>query len=183
LKKPLRGSKVEPGDDRTGAIGGRQHRRLPSPRGQAKGSVLQLRLRKSELYRELSEDLGVGVERVAGRAPRLIGELGPLRSHALTLPLPGAGRLPRRISSMSDESIAARIDKLVTEEKELRGREQQDRDDDDSLEADRERLRAVEVELDQCWDLLRQRKAKEEFNQDPDDAEARSPGTVENYKQ
>ncbi len=84
---------------------------------------------------------------------------------------------------MSDESIAIRIDKLVTEEKELRGREQQDRDDDDSLEADRERLRAVEVELDQCWDLLRQRRAKEEFDQDPDDAEARSPGTVENYKQ
>jgi hypothetical protein len=46
-----------------------------------------------------------------------------------------------------------------------------------------ERLRAVEVELDQCWDLLRQRRAKEEFNQDPDDAEARSPGTVENYRQ
>jgi Protein of unknown function (DUF2630) len=84
---------------------------------------------------------------------------------------------------MSDESIAARIDKLVTEEKELRGREQQDRDDDDSLEADRERLRAVEVELDQCWDLLRQRRAKEEFDQDPEDAEARSAGTVENYKQ
>jgi uncharacterized protein DUF2630 len=84
---------------------------------------------------------------------------------------------------MSDESIAARIDKLVTEEKELRGREQQDRDNDDSLDADRERLRAVEVELDQCWDLLRQRRAKEEFDQDPDDAEARSPGTVENYKQ
>ena len=84
---------------------------------------------------------------------------------------------------MSDESIAARIDKLVTEEKELRGREQQDRDDDDSLEADRERLRAVEVELDRCWDLLRQRRAKEEFDQDPDDAEARSAGTVENYKQ
>jgi hypothetical protein len=84
---------------------------------------------------------------------------------------------------MSDESIADRINKLVTEEKELRGREQQDRDDDDSLEADKERLRAVEVELDQCWDLLRQRRAKEEFGQDPDDAEARDPGTVENYRQ
>jgi hypothetical protein len=84
---------------------------------------------------------------------------------------------------MSDESIAARIDRLVTEEKELRGREQQDREDDDSLEADRERLRAVEVELDRCWDLLRQRRAREEFGQDPDDAEARSAGTVENYKQ
>jgi len=84
---------------------------------------------------------------------------------------------------MSDESIATRIDKLVAEEKELRAREQQDRDDDDSLEVDRERLRAVEVELDQCWDLLRQRKAKEEFGQDPDDAESRSAGTVENYEQ
>jgi hypothetical protein len=84
---------------------------------------------------------------------------------------------------MSDESIAARIERLVTEEKELRGREQQDRDDEASLEADTERLRAVEVELDRCWDLLRQRRAKEEFGQDPDDAEARSSDTVENYKQ
>ena len=84
---------------------------------------------------------------------------------------------------MSDESIATRIERLVSEEKELRGREQQDRDDEGSLEADRERLRAVEVELDRCWDLLRQRRAKEEFGQDPGDAEARSAGTVENYRQ
>jgi hypothetical protein len=84
---------------------------------------------------------------------------------------------------MSDESITARIERLVTEEKDLRAREQQDREDDASLEADTERLRAVEVELDRCWDLLRQRRAKEEFGQDPDDAEARSSDTVENYKQ
>jgi hypothetical protein len=84
---------------------------------------------------------------------------------------------------MSDESIAARIERLVTEEKGLRGREQQDREDDDSLEADRDRLRAVEVELDRCWDLLRQRRAREEFGQDPDDAKARSADTVEDYKQ
>lgn len=84
---------------------------------------------------------------------------------------------------MSDESISDRINKLVAEEKELRDREQRDRDDDDSLEADKERLRAVEVELDQCWDLLRQRRAKEEFGQDPDDAQARGAGTVENYEQ
>ena len=84
---------------------------------------------------------------------------------------------------MSDESIAARIDQLVTEEKDLRGREQSDRADDEALEADRERLRAVEVELDRCWDLLRQRRAKEEFDQNPDEAEARSTGTVENYEQ
>jgi Protein of unknown function (DUF2630) len=84
---------------------------------------------------------------------------------------------------MSDESIAAQIDRLVSEEKELRRREQQDREDVESLEADRERLRAVEVELDRCWDLLRQRRAKEEFGQDPEDAEARSAGTVKNYRQ
>jgi hypothetical protein len=84
---------------------------------------------------------------------------------------------------MSDESITGRIERLVAEEKELQGREQEDRDDDDSLEADRERLRAVEVELDQCWDLLRQRRAKEEFDQDPNDAQARSADTVENYEQ
>jgi hypothetical protein len=84
---------------------------------------------------------------------------------------------------MSDESITTKIERLVSEEKELRGREQQDREDEGSLEADRERLRAVEVELDRCWDLLRQRRAKEEFGQDPDDAEARSEGTVENYRQ
>ena len=84
---------------------------------------------------------------------------------------------------MSDESIAARIDQLVAEEKDLRAREQADRDDDDSLEQDRERLRAVEVELDRCWDLLRQRRAKEEFDQDPDEAQARDAGTVEEYEQ
>ena len=83
---------------------------------------------------------------------------------------------------MSDESIAARIDELVTEEKELRGREQSN-PDDDALEANRERLHAVELELDQCWDLLRQRRAKEEFDQNPDEAETRSAGTVENYEQ
>jgi hypothetical protein len=84
---------------------------------------------------------------------------------------------------MSDESIAARIDQLVAEEKGLRAREQADRDDDASLEQDRERLRAVEVELDRCWDLLRQRRALEEFDQNPDQAQARDAGTVEDYEQ
>jgi uncharacterized protein DUF2630 len=84
---------------------------------------------------------------------------------------------------MSDESIAARIEQLVTEERELRSREQRDREDDDSLEGDRDRLRAVEVELDRCWDLLRQRRGLEEFNLDPNQAEARDSGTVENYEQ
>jgi hypothetical protein len=84
---------------------------------------------------------------------------------------------------MSDESITARIERLVAEEKELRGREQEDRDDDDSLEDDRERLRAVEVELDQCWDLLRQRRARRDAGQDPDSAATRGPEIVERYEQ
>jgi hypothetical protein len=45
------------------------------------------------------------------------------------------------------------------------------------------RLRSVEVELDQCWDLLRQRRARAEFGEDPDDARSRSAGTVEGYLQ
>jgi hypothetical protein len=84
---------------------------------------------------------------------------------------------------MSDESIAARIENLVSEEQELRRQEQADHQDADALEADQERLRAVEVELDRCWDLLRQRRAREEFGQDPDDAQVRDADTVERYLQ
>ena len=61
---------------------------------------------------------------------------------------------------MSDESITARIEGLVAEEHELRTREESDSMDDEALAADQERLRAVEVELDRCWDLLRQRRAR-----------------------
>ena len=84
---------------------------------------------------------------------------------------------------MSDESIAARIERLVAEEHELRRQEESDRSDADRLEADQERLRAVEVELDRCWDLLRQRRSREEFGQDPNEAKARDADTVERYLQ
>jgi hypothetical protein len=84
---------------------------------------------------------------------------------------------------MSDESTATRIESLVAEEHDLRQREEADSQDADRLEADRERLRAVEVELDRCWDLLRQRRAREEFGQDPDEAEVRDADTVERYWQ
>ena len=82
---------------------------------------------------------------------------------------------------MSDESIATHIEKLVNEEHDLRQREQVD--DDDALEADRERLRSVEVELDRCWDLLRQRRALRDAGGNPDDAKVRDAGTVERYWQ
>jgi hypothetical protein len=84
---------------------------------------------------------------------------------------------------MSDESIAARIESLVAEEHELRGREEADRQDEKRLEEDQRRLRALEVELDRCWDLLRQRRAREEFGQDPDEARVRDADTVERYWQ
>jgi Protein of unknown function (DUF2630) len=82
---------------------------------------------------------------------------------------------------MSDETIAARIERLVTEEHELRNREQSDAGD--ALEADADRLRAIEVELDVCWDLLRQRRALRDAGANPDQAAARDASTVERYWQ
>jgi hypothetical protein len=82
---------------------------------------------------------------------------------------------------MNDESIAARIERLVSEEHKLRGREQGD--SDDALDADAQRLRAIEVELDVCWDLLRQRRALRDAGEDPDEAKARDADTVERYWQ
>jgi Protein of unknown function (DUF2630) len=84
---------------------------------------------------------------------------------------------------MSDESIAGRIERLVEEEHELRGREQADRSDATALEDEKGRLRAVEVELDRCWDLLRQRRALRDAGSDPDQATARDADTVERYLQ
>jgi len=84
---------------------------------------------------------------------------------------------------MSDESIAARIEGLVAEEHQLRSREETDHADADALEDERNRLRAVEVELDRCWDLLRQRRALREAGGDPDQASARDADTVERYQQ
>jgi hypothetical protein len=84
---------------------------------------------------------------------------------------------------MSDESIANRIERLVAEEHELRKREEADQKASDALEEDRERLQAVEVELDRCWDLLRQRRAKREAGDDPESARVRDTGTVEGYLQ
>ena len=49
--------------------------------------------------------------------------------------------------------------------------------------ADQKRLEKVQVELDQCWDLLRQRRALRDVGLDPDEAEVRPPQVVENYEQ
>ncbi|MDF8263902.1 DUF2630 family protein [Luteipulveratus flavus] len=51
-----------------------------------------------------------------------------------------------------------------------------------SAQDERKRLKSIEVELDQCWDLLRQRRARREFGEDASDATVRDPGTVEGYR-
>jgi hypothetical protein len=80
---------------------------------------------------------------------------------------------------VDDAGIRNQIESLVNEEQELL-REGEGQGPEESRH---ERLQQVKVELDRCWDLLRQRQAREEFGQDPDDAEARDAKTVENYKQ
>jgi hypothetical protein len=82
-----------------------------------------------------------------------------------------------------DESIAARIERLVAEEHELRSREESDTGNTERLQADQGRLQAVEVELDRCWDLLRQRRALRSAGANPDDAHVRDADTVERYLQ
>ena len=78
---------------------------------------------------------------------------------------------------MDDKSVLAHIHDLVTEEKRLRTKNH-------GLSAeDRRRLEKVEIELDQYWDLLRQRRARTEFGEDPDTARERSANEVEGYLQ
>ena len=80
---------------------------------------------------------------------------------------------------MDDGQIHGQIEALVAEEHELWDREA----NGSATDADRERLAAVKVQLDQYWDLLRQRRALAEFSLDVDAATPRDPGTVENYQQ
>ena len=82
-------------------------------------------------------------------------------------------------SSMDDAQIHARIEELVAEEHGLWDAQAAG----GATEADRRRLADVKVSLDRCWDLLRQRRALEEFAMDPDAARARSDETVEGYEQ
>ena len=79
---------------------------------------------------------------------------------------------------MTDPDIQGRIKHLIDEEHRLRDSLAEG---DISPDEEHARLRDVEVELDQCWDLLRQRRARREFGQDPDGAEVRSERTVEGY--
>jgi len=77
---------------------------------------------------------------------------------------------------MQDKTILEHINDLVEEEKRLRA-------DTSQAGVDPQRLKHVGEQLDQCWDLLRQRRAKSEFGEDPDTAKARDVDTVEKYLQ
>ena len=77
-----------------------------------------------------------------------------------------------------DQDILDHVNQLVAEEKELRA-QLQHREIDESEE--HQRLRALEVQLDQCWDLLRQRRALRASGGDPQDATVRPEGEVEGY--
>jgi hypothetical protein len=80
---------------------------------------------------------------------------------------------------MDDPQIHGTIEQLVAEEHELWQRES----DGTASEDDRSRLRQIRVSLDQCWDLLRQRRALRDAGMNPGTAEARGPEVVERYEQ
>ena len=75
---------------------------------------------------------------------------------------------------MSDQTILTHISALIEEEHALRS-------SGGTPEEKHARLKHVEEQLDQCWDLLRQRRAKREFGRNPDEAAPRDVGTVERY--
>ncbi|TKJ32256.1 DUF2630 family protein [Blastococcus sp. CCUG 61487] len=77
---------------------------------------------------------------------------------------------------MDETDILSRIHALVDEEHRLR-------ESSEHTEETRARMSKVETDLDQCWDLLRQRRAKRQYDENPDEAEVRSERTVENYLQ
>jgi hypothetical protein len=78
-------------------------------------------------------------------------------------------------AAATDRSVLDHIRELVAEEQRLYQHRQ-------PTEADQERLQKVRVELDQYWDLLRQRRALEEFGRDPNDAHMRPAQIVEKYE-
>jgi hypothetical protein len=81
--------------------------------------------------------------------------------------------------SGQEREILSRITRMVEDERRLREDLAAGRIDDVT---EHERLGELERALDQCWDLLRQRRAKAEFGGNPDDARVRSSSQVEGYR-
>lgn len=80
---------------------------------------------------------------------------------------------------MDDREVLAQIERLLAEEHRL----EQRHIGEGLTGQNRERLHQLAVSLDQCWDLLRQRRARRAAGLDPEDAEVRSETTVEGYRQ
>jgi len=78
---------------------------------------------------------------------------------------------------MEDRAVFDRINQLAGEEHEIWNKESRK----EATDADRERLRRIEVTLDQCWDLLHQRQARRAAGLNPNDAKVRDEKTVEGY--
>jgi hypothetical protein len=78
---------------------------------------------------------------------------------------------------MDDKTVLSQIDTLAREEHELFERESHGK----ATDSDQQRLQQLQGMLDQCWDLLRQRRAKREFGQNPNEAEVRDPKTIKGY--
>lgn len=76
-----------------------------------------------------------------------------------------------------DKDVIDRIEQLAAEEHELFGKESRG----DASTRERERLKEIQVQLDQCYDLLRQRRARRSAGLDPDEAVVRDETTVEGY--
>ncbi|HEX2362663.1 MAG TPA: DUF2630 family protein [Jiangellaceae bacterium] len=81
---------------------------------------------------------------------------------------------------MNEEQILDEVRALVDQEHELRTRVQEG---ELAPEEEQAQLRRLELALDQCWDLLRQRRARREAGQDPDEAVVRPADEVEDYQQ
>ncbi len=81
---------------------------------------------------------------------------------------------------MDDVEILHRIHDLIAQEKDLR---EQAQEHNISQADEQSGLARLEETLDQCWDLLRQRRARREFGEDPAEAQVRDAGTVEGYLQ
>jgi hypothetical protein len=81
---------------------------------------------------------------------------------------------------MDDKEIFRTIDDLINTEHDLRARLAAG---ELASDQEREQLRMVEEQLDQCWDLLRQRRARREFGEDPSGSAARPTSEVEGYLQ
>ena len=79
------------------------------------------------------------------------------------------------MTQTTDQTVLKHIEELVAEEKKLYAQ-------GSISEKEKTRLDQINVELDRCWDLLRQRRGLREFGRNPDDAEVRPAKTVENYR-